>query len=94
MTSATKESGRDGNGSDQKGGSFDEAATGRVEERLFTSDFVFATLANFVNAFGVQMLAATVPVYVISLGGNQTDAGLVTGTMAFTALLFRLSWAI
>ena len=89
MTSATKESGRDGNGSAHGGGSLDAAAIGRGEDRLFTSDFVLATLANFANAFGMQMLVATLPVYVISLGGSQTDAGLVSGAIAFTALLFR-----
>jgi MFS family permease len=60
-----------------------------VEDRLLTSDFVVTTLANFANAFGMQMLVATLPVYVISLGGSQLDAGLVSGAMAFTALLFR-----
>lgn len=62
---------------------------GHSEDRLFTPDFIFATLAGFANAFGMQMLIATLPVYVISLGGSQADAGLVTGTLAFTALLFR-----
>ena len=89
MTTATKESGRDGNGSTHGSGSLDAPAIGRAEDRLFTPDFVFATLANFANAFGMQMLVATLPVYVISLGGSQTDAGLVTGALAFTALLFR-----
>ncbi len=60
-----------------------------VKDRLFTPDFVFATLANFANAFGMQMLVATLPVYVINLGGTQADAGLVSGALAFTALLFR-----
>ena len=58
-------------------------------DRLFTPDFVFATLANFANAFGMQMLVATLPVYVIHLGGSQADAGLVAGALALTALLFR-----
>ena len=58
-------------------------------DRLFTSDFIFATLANFANAFGMQMLVATLPVYVIGLGGSAADAGLVTGALAFTSLLFR-----
>jgi MFS family permease len=62
---------------------------GCVEEHLFTSDFIFATLANFVNAFGIQMLVATLPVYVISLGGSKADAGLVSGLATFTAMLFR-----
>lgn len=59
------------------------------ENRLFTRDFVLAALANLSNAFGMQMLVATLPLYVISLGGSQTDAGLVSGALAFTALLFR-----
>jgi len=61
----------------------------RSEERLLTADFVFATLANFFNAFGQQMLTATLPLYVLALGGNQADAGLVSGALAFTALLLR-----
>jgi MFS family permease len=63
--------------------------TGTADNRLFTSDFILTALANFSNSFGMQMLVATLPVYVISLGGNQTDAGLVSGALAFTALLFR-----
>ena len=65
------------------------APPGETEDRLFTADFVFATVANFVNAFGVQMLIATMPVYVLRLGGGEADVGLVGGTVAFTALLFR-----
>ena len=89
MTSTTKQSERDDSGSTHGGNSRDAATIGRAEDRLFTSDFVFATLANFANAFGMQMLVATLPVYVISLGGSRTDVGLVTGALAFTALLFR-----
>jgi MFS family permease len=65
------------------------ASGGLAEDRLFTSDFLFATLTNFANAFGMQMLVATLPVYVIRMGGSQSEAGLVTGALAFTALLFR-----
>jgi MFS family permease len=74
MTSTAKEPGREKSGS---------------EDRLFTSDFVFATLANFVTAFGMQMLIATLPVYVIGIGGSQAEAGLVSGALTFTALFFR-----
>jgi len=57
---------------------------------LFSPDFIFTALAAFSNSFGLQMLVATLPVYVISsLGGNQAQAGLVSGSLAFTALLFR-----
>src|SRR5512137_2943664 len=89
MTRTERVSGRDGNGSAHAGGSLEATAIGCAEDRLFTSDFVFTTLANFANAFGMQMLVATLPVYVIRLGGSQVDAGLVSGAVAFTALLFR-----
>lgn len=62
---------------------------GTADHPLYTSDFILTALANFANSFGMQMLVATLPVYVISLGGSQTDAGLVSGALAFTALLFR-----
>ena len=35
------------------------------------------------------MITATLPVYVLSLGGNQADAGLVSGMLAFVAMLLR-----
>ena len=89
MTSTTKRSQLDDSGSTHGGNSRDAATIECGEDRLFTSDFVFATLANFANAFGMQMLVATLPVYVISLGGSRSDAGLVTGFLAITALLFR-----
>ncbi|MHB1415988.1 MAG: MFS transporter [Chloroflexota bacterium] len=60
-----------------------------AEDRLLTADYVFATLANFANSFGSQMLTATLPVYVLVLGGDQADAGLISGMLAFTALLLR-----
>lgn len=74
MITTNKEMGRNNSGS---------------ENRLFTPDYVLSTLTNFANSFGLQMLAATLPVYVISLGGSKAEAGLVTGTMAFTAFFFR-----
>ena len=67
----------------------DGAQAEGARDRLFTPDFVFATLANFANAFGVQMLVATMPVYVLYLGGTRTHAGFVGGGVAFSALLFR-----
>jgi MFS family permease len=59
------------------------------DDRLFTLDFVSTTIANLTNSFGMQMLVATLPVYVISMGGTRTDAGIVSGALAFVALLFR-----
>lgn len=87
--SKTNAAGQDKKKPDHRGGFGEAGAIGPVETRLFTADFTFATVANFANAFGMQMLVATLPVYVITLGGSQAEAGLVTGALAFTALLFR-----
>ena len=65
------------------------ATVGQVEDRLLTSNFVFATLANFLMSSCMMMLTATLPVYVISLGGSRADAGLVIGAHALTSVLFR-----
>jgi MFS family permease len=73
----------------EKNAEREDARPGRGADRLLTSDFVSTTLANFANAFGMQMLVATLPVYVIRLGGGAADAGLVSGAVSFTALLFR-----
>jgi len=59
------------------------------EERLFTTNFIFATLANFFNSMGSQMMNTTLPVYVLSIGGSNIQAGLVGGVLPITALLLR-----
>lgn len=65
------------------------AEAGADREPLFTSNFCSTVAANFANSFGQQMLVATLPVYVISMGESQAAAGLVSGALALTALLFR-----
>ena len=89
MTSTTKEPTHADSGSVYEGGSQNETTVRHNKERLFTLDFIFATLANFANSFGQQMVNATLPVYVISIGGSQVEAGLVSGALTFTALFFR-----
>jgi MFS family permease len=46
-------------------------------------------VANLFVSLGQQMATATLPVYIISLGGTPAQAGLVTGGAAITALLAR-----
>lgn len=58
-------------------------------ERLLSANFVFATLANFFNSFSSQMMNTTLPVYVLSIGGNNVQAGLVGGALPMTALFLR-----
>jgi hypothetical protein len=76
MTNVTKELGHNNSGSAHVGDSQDEAVVGYIKDRFFTSDFVLVTLVNFVNPLGLQMLTVTLPVYAISLGGSQAEAGL------------------
>ncbi|MDA8123902.1 MAG: MFS transporter [Deltaproteobacteria bacterium] len=85
----TKESEAEDNVSIRRCNSQEEAAAGQSQDRLFASDFVLATLSTFANAFTMQMLFVTLPLYVIKLGGSQAEAGLVSGIIAFTALLLR-----
>ncbi|MCL2669234.1 MAG: hypothetical protein FWE89_00990 [Syntrophaceae bacterium] len=56
---------------------------------LFTLNFISMTLANFTCSLGMQMLAATLPVYVVSLEGSNAGAGLVSGALTFTAVFCR-----
>jgi MFS family permease len=60
-----------------------------TEERLFTTAFIMVISANLANALGAQMASAILPVYVVSRGGSEFKAGIVTGMLAFTALLLR-----
>jgi MFS family permease len=61
----------------------------RAANRLFTTAFTLVISANLANALGAQMAGAILPVYVVSLGRSEFQAGLVTGMLAFTALLLR-----
>jgi MFS family permease len=65
-------------------------------DRLFTTAFILVISANFANSLGAQMASAILPVYVVSLGGSEFRAGLVTGMLAFTALLLRpfVGWLV
>ena len=58
-------------------------------DRLFTTAFILVISANLANALGAQMAGAILPVYVVARGGGEFRAGLVTGMLAFTALLLR-----
>ncbi len=89
MTTTTKESKVEDSNSVHGGSSQGADSISCAKERLFTFDFVSATLANFANTLGLSMLMATLPIYVISLGGNKTDAGIVAGAAQLTAIFFR-----
>ncbi len=60
-----------------------------VDERLLSANFVFTVLTNFFYALGGQMTNAIVPMYVLSIGGTNAEAGLIGGIASITALVVR-----
>jgi MFS family permease len=73
-----------------------QAAASPATDRLFTTAFVLVISANLANALGAYMATAILPVYVVSLGRSEFQAGLVTGMLAFTALVLRplVGWLV
>lgn len=60
-----------------------------LREPILSADFIVTTVANFFGALSQQMLTATLPLYVLAIGGSQADVGLVSGMLALTALFLR-----
>jgi MFS family permease len=73
-----------------------EPKTKPGSERLFSTAFILVISANLANSVGSQMASSILPVYVVSLGKTEFHAGLVTGMLAFTALLLRpfVGWLV
>lgn len=61
----------------------------KIEERLWTKDFILITLISLFAFLSFQMLLPTLPVYAKDLGGSDTHAGLVIGIFTFSAVLIR-----
>ena len=56
---------------------------------LWTRDFVFLCLANFCVFINVHLLLPTMPVYIVQLGGDTKDVGIVMGIFTIAATLMR-----
>ena len=69
-------------------GSKDTAATGR--ETLFSRLLVLLIFTSFSALFGFQLLLPVVPLYVDSLGGGSSGAGLVTAVFMFSTVLTQI----
>jgi MFS family permease len=66
-----------------------QSAASPAANRLFTTAFILMISANLANALGAQMANAILPVYVVSLGRSEFQAGLIAGMLASTALVLR-----
>ncbi len=60
-----------------------------VKEKLWTRPFALLMLQNLVFWVAINMFAATLPGYVISIGGTAAQTGIMVGVFSYAALLFR-----
>lgn len=59
------------------------------EAPLWTKNFVAVWFSNFFLFISFQMLMPAFPLYVMSLGGNQIDAGFAVAIFTVSALMIR-----
>ena len=67
-----------------------------MSERLFTRNFVLVCVASLGQHISFQLLLATMPLYVLQMGGRETEVGLLMGIVAAAALAVRPAsgWAV
>ncbi|MGE5543382.1 MAG: MFS transporter [Bacillota bacterium] len=56
---------------------------------IWTRNFILLCLANFSFFISLQQLIPTLPMYLIDIGGNQSDVGYVMGAYTIGAMLMR-----
>ncbi|MHB0867840.1 MAG: MFS transporter [Chloroflexota bacterium] len=64
-------------------------STQTAPERLFTWDFLLASLVTLCTFSSFYLLLATLPVYIVQIGGTEADVGLIIGVMSATAVVLR-----
>jgi MFS family permease len=67
-----------------------------MSERLFTRNFVLVCVASLGHQISFQLLLATMPLYVLQMGGRETEVGMLMAIVAATALAVRPAsgWAV
>jgi len=58
-------------------------------EHIFTRNFVFAFLAQFVSSFILFILIPTLPIYLAGLGSTEVETGVLLGVFFFCSLVCR-----
>ena len=56
---------------------------------MFTRDFSLAILANLFSFASMYVLLATLPLYVVAIGGTVSDAGVVLACFTLSAVVVR-----
>src|SRR3990172_6261650 len=65
------------------------ASVAVTKERLFTSNFVVACLVTLASFLSFYFLMATMPPFILNIGGSETDVGLVMGVFAIICVVIR-----
>lgn len=67
-----------------------------MSERLFTRNFVLVCVASLSHYTSFQLLLATLPLYVLQMGGGETEVGMLMAVVAAAALAVRplSGWAV
>ena len=67
-----------------------------MSERLFTRNFVLVGVASLGHQTSFQLLLATMPLYVLQMGGRETEVGMLMAIVAAAALAVRPAsgWAV
>jgi MFS family permease len=56
---------------------------------IWSTNFILLCLANFALLLGVQFLLPTLPLYLQTIGGTQSDVGLVMSAYTIAAMFMR-----
>jgi len=69
-----------------------EAAAPRpsaTQEKLFTPNFLLASLVTLASFSSFYFLLATLPVYIVQVGGSESEVGLIIGVFSAVAVVLR-----
>lgn len=58
-------------------------------DTIWTANFYFLCLANLLLFMSIMLLLPTLPIYIISIGGDQRVVGLVMGVFTISAMAVR-----
>ncbi|MBI4319394.1 MAG: MFS transporter [Chloroflexi bacterium] len=58
-----------------------------TQSRLFTPAFLLTCFTSFTFAVGIHLTFAALPLYVVALGGSESEVGLVIGAISITAVV-------
>lgn len=60
-----------------------------IRDRIFSRDFSLALVANLFSFCSMYLLLATLPLYVVAIGGTVSDAGIVLAFFTLTSVITR-----